>query len=325
MLAAIEIYNKPQIEYRDECFTILLINSWELLLKAILSKNKQRIYYPKERHRPYRTFSAKDALRKARPFFPPSVDFEPTRANISQLQRYRDTAIHFYNQAGFGVVIYGLAQTSIVNYRDLMLSVFGVDVADKISISLLPLSFRSQPDPIVFLRRARSGVPGNKAVAQFVDEIAQITKTLESDERDTGRFLTTYTVNLKSGRSITTPDLVVGVGEGHNGTPTIIERRMDPNITHPLRRKDILEKVGGKLSGVPFNQYTFEAIAWKCGWKSTKHLCWRPFTGSTTQYSAEIPSRLRRMTKSEISEARHGYRGHLAESRRQNRRRREAQ
>lgn len=36
MLAAIEIYNKPQFSYRDECFTILLVNAWELLLKATL-------------------------------------------------------------------------------------------------------------------------------------------------------------------------------------------------------------------------------------------------------------------------------------------------
>jgi len=48
MLAAIEIYNKPQIEYRDECFLILLVNAWELLLKAILSKNKQSIFYFKK-------------------------------------------------------------------------------------------------------------------------------------------------------------------------------------------------------------------------------------------------------------------------------------
>lgn len=57
MLAAIEIYNKPQITYRDECFSILLINAWELLLKAIISKNKQRLYYPKKKGEPYRTLS----------------------------------------------------------------------------------------------------------------------------------------------------------------------------------------------------------------------------------------------------------------------------
>jgi hypothetical protein len=33
-LAAIEIYNKPNFVYREESFSILMINAWELLLKA---------------------------------------------------------------------------------------------------------------------------------------------------------------------------------------------------------------------------------------------------------------------------------------------------
>jgi hypothetical protein len=36
LLAAIEIYNKPGFQYRDECFVILLLNAWELFLKALL-------------------------------------------------------------------------------------------------------------------------------------------------------------------------------------------------------------------------------------------------------------------------------------------------
>lgn len=43
MLAAIEIYNKPRIEYRNEIFVQLLINAWELMLKAILSHAKESI------------------------------------------------------------------------------------------------------------------------------------------------------------------------------------------------------------------------------------------------------------------------------------------
>lgn len=35
MLAAIEIYNKPNFEYRQDTFAILCVNSWELLLKAV--------------------------------------------------------------------------------------------------------------------------------------------------------------------------------------------------------------------------------------------------------------------------------------------------
>ena len=40
LLAAIEIYNKPQIAYRDECFVILLLNPWDLIVKAVLAKNR---------------------------------------------------------------------------------------------------------------------------------------------------------------------------------------------------------------------------------------------------------------------------------------------
>lgn len=42
VLAAIEIYNKPDFRYREEAFAILMCNSWELLLKAkTLADNKE--------------------------------------------------------------------------------------------------------------------------------------------------------------------------------------------------------------------------------------------------------------------------------------------
>ena len=34
MLASVEIYNKPNFAYREESFSILAVNAWELLLKA---------------------------------------------------------------------------------------------------------------------------------------------------------------------------------------------------------------------------------------------------------------------------------------------------
>jgi hypothetical protein len=38
MFSAIEIHNKPSIEYRYEMVVLLLLNSWELILKAYLYK-----------------------------------------------------------------------------------------------------------------------------------------------------------------------------------------------------------------------------------------------------------------------------------------------
>jgi hypothetical protein len=46
MLSAIEIYNKPDFKYREETFSILAINPWELLLKArLLQKCGYRMSY----------------------------------------------------------------------------------------------------------------------------------------------------------------------------------------------------------------------------------------------------------------------------------------
>ena len=51
MLSAIEIYNKPDFKYREETFSVLCINAWELLLKAKvlnLASNKPAALYVME-------------------------------------------------------------------------------------------------------------------------------------------------------------------------------------------------------------------------------------------------------------------------------------
>ena len=44
MLAAVELYNKTAFEYREEAFCVLIVNAWEVLLKArIVSRNNDEI------------------------------------------------------------------------------------------------------------------------------------------------------------------------------------------------------------------------------------------------------------------------------------------
>lgn len=311
MLAAIEIYNKPQIAYRDECFVILLINAWELLLKAILSKNRQRIYYPKKRKESYRTYSLRDALSKAETFLRLVVPFEPVASNLKLLLTYRDNAIHFYNEQGFGVVVYGLAQTNIVNYRDIMRDIFGVDIAEEMTISLLPLAFGPQPDPIEFLRKANENPPRNKLVAAYLKQVTQSAHQLEEQNLDTSRFLTVFQVNLQSVKKIETADLIVGVSGVDKGDRIVVQRRVDPNVSHPLRQKKILEAIGDELQGVKFTSYTFQAIVWHKDIKAKSHLCWRLESGEATRYSEEVVALLRRLTAQEIRVALKGYKEHM--------------
>jgi hypothetical protein len=78
-LGAIEIYNKPRFEYRDECFVILLLNAWELALKALLSRSGQSIFYPKRRKQPYRTLSCNDAMIAPEQLLPKELPPLPVR------------------------------------------------------------------------------------------------------------------------------------------------------------------------------------------------------------------------------------------------------
>lgn len=311
MLAAIEIYNKPQIDYRDECFVILLVNAWELLLKAVLSKNGKKIFYPKKRNEPYRTLTIQDSLHAARRFFPNDVPYEPVAQNINMLQTYRNNAIHFYNQEGFSVVIFGLAQTSIINFKDLAFGVFDIDISTRMTMNLLPLAFASQPDPIEFLRNAEVNRPKNRAVAQFLREIATATAELEKGHFDTSRFLTVFTVKIQSVKKVTSADITASIGNVQDAETLIVEKRVDPNESHPLRRKDILNLIGPLLNGVKFTSYTFEAIVWRQKIKGKAHLCWRSDEGGLTRYSNEVPSILRKLPKQEIEDTLHAYRTQL--------------
>lgn len=56
---AVEIHNKPNISYRYETTTLLLINAWELILKAYVRKHiKKKSIYTRDR----RTISIDKAM-----------------------------------------------------------------------------------------------------------------------------------------------------------------------------------------------------------------------------------------------------------------------
>lgn len=311
--AAVEIYNKPKISYREECSIILLINAWELLLKALLSKKKQRIYYPKERNQPYRTYSLKDALTKAEEFFPESVDYHPTRDNILLLKRYRDTTIHFYNDESLHVPLYALAQTSIVNFRDVVSESFDRDIAEEITLSLLPLSIAPPIDSVEFLRACGGNGMQSRRTREFTQSIRNIVIKSEEAGYDTGRILTAFNVQLVSVKKVSSADFVVGVDGSQvgEGRPVLVHKLRDPNITHPYRESDIItskanpNKAGLELTigGAKLTQHTFRAITWKYDIRNQPKYCWMAKNRHLVLYSREYVTFLKRLTEDDVKQA----------------------
>lgn len=315
--AAIEIYNKPGIRYREECFVILLVNGWELLLKALLSKAHQRIYYPKRKNESYRTLSVSDALERARNVFPSSVDHRPTAKNLELIIDYRDNAIHFYNKPGFGAVVYGLAQTAIANYRDVVQSVFNRDLTRKITLSLLPLGLAPPVDPVAFIRSSANDPKMSAEVRAFTQRLRDLVTELEAEGADTGRLLTTFHVKLESTKKLAAADLVVGVqGEAPEGSPLLVQRSVDPNKSHPYRESDIIGSprrsgLGLTVGGRPLGQYEFRAIG--CHHKVTENTrwCWRDTSGVITRYSPEWVQFIQRLAPDDVNAAVAAYRQRL--------------
>lgn len=317
MCAALEMYNKPKFEYRDETAVILLVNAWELMLKSILSRYRKRIYYPKRRNQPYRTLSASDVLTKARPHFPAAVDFEATAANLELLIEYRDTAVHFYHKEGLEPVLYTLAQTAVVNFRDLVKAVFDRDLAAEVSLSLLPLAFSPPLEPVEFLRGAPGRPELSAHVREFVEKVVKTVQRLEDAGADTGRLLTIFEVSLLSTKKIAKADLVVGVqGDAGGGQAALVHKRTDPNKSHPHFRRDIITsktnpaKLGMGISydGLPLGQYEFEAIAAVHEAKSKDEWCWQDASGAVTRYSPQYITFLKNLSRADVTKAVRLYR-----------------
>jgi hypothetical protein len=310
MVAAMEIYNKPRFEYRDEVFVQLVINAWELLLKAMVSKSRRSIYYKKRRGEPYRTVSWSDAFNRARASWPADVPAQAVIRNLELLALYRDNAVHFYNANGFGVIVYSLAQTSITNYRDMLQEVFGRDFSEEITWSLMPLGVRAPIGPLEYLSGARSGgVPHNTAVEEFLTAIRAAAADLEAEGVDTGRLLTAFNVSLQSMKKIEQADIVVGV-DGDAKESVLVNRVLDPNRSHPYRRKEALERIQAQ-EGPGFNARSFDAVVWRYGLREKQHLCWTDDNyAGLVKWSPEVVAFINRLTVGEIDEAREAYAAH---------------
>jgi hypothetical protein len=159
-----EIYNKPDFQYREETFAILAVNAWELFLKAKLlhdngnelrclyvyerrqgkaGRPTKKIYRRKTRSGNYQTRSLGQvitALEKGGVIIPRAV-----RQNIGALVEVRDNAVH-YVCAGplLAKQVMEVGSASIQNYVRLSNQWFGTRLS-KHNLCLMPLGFVSAP------------------------------------------------------------------------------------------------------------------------------------------------------------------------------------
>lgn len=306
MLAAVEVYNKPQMTYREEVTVMLIVNAWELALKATLIQKSRSIFYPKRRGERYLSISIDDALGRvdAMKLWPSGLDGHAIMANVKALSEYRNRAIHLYNAQGLGAVIYPFLQQNILNYRDFMVTKFKKDLADSMTWQLLPLGASAPADAVQFMKVDRNATMVAE-VEDFIDELRHIMDVAQAAGSDMGRVATVYDIHLQSQKKLTSADLVVAVSSTGDGRITI--RKTDPNQTHPYSAKDLLEKVNEKRSGRPLTTYDHQVICWKEGLREESKYAWKHSNGASHVWSGAAMSYLASLTDHQYDAARADY------------------
>jgi Protein of unknown function (DUF3644) len=162
-ISAIEIYNKPSFRYREESYSILMLNAWELLLKArILKENKNKIRsiqvferkinksglpskYPRpklNRSKNEMTIGLPTAIKLVQGYNKDAID-QYCAENISLLMEIRDNAIHFQNPSkSLRKRAQEIGSAALRNFAHAAKNWFQRDLS-KYDFALMPFAFES--------------------------------------------------------------------------------------------------------------------------------------------------------------------------------------
>jgi hypothetical protein len=169
MIAAIEIYNKPDFKYREETFSILAVNSWELLFKEKwlqINNNKVNSLYVYENIRKIDGSRGKRKIirqTRANNLYTHSLEYLAkkleerklldglVKINIEVLTEIRDSSVHFYNKSPlFSLRIQEIGSATLKNYLTLAKEWFNINLSE-FNFYLMPFGFMPATKNIEFI------------------------------------------------------------------------------------------------------------------------------------------------------------------------------
>jgi len=180
MVAAIDVYNKPDFPYRAESFTILALNGWELLLKArwlALHRNRLSSLYVRQG----KADASRPRYKRARSGNPMthSLDYlakklteqkqldENARRNLEALYELRDTAVHFYHRSPeLNERVQEIGMACLKNFVAAVQDWFQEDLS-RFNFYLMPLSFVAPPPSLEAIQLNRH----EKSFLAFLDRL----------------------------------------------------------------------------------------------------------------------------------------------------------
>lgn len=262
-VAAIEIYNKPDFQYRAETFSILAINGWELLLKAKWLNNNgnkiQSLYVWEKRENKDGSKSQRLTIKRTRSQNPFTISLydvgekltaqghleKNAWTNIKALLEVRDSAIHFYNPSrDLTKKLQEIGAASLKNFAALVEEWFGYDLS-KFNFYLMPLAFVDLPT------QAKAIVP-NKEEKNFLKYLKQLESKVADLDSD---YSVTVDIDVKFTRS--KAKNVPGVNIVNSKDPNVIDVRMteeDMREKYPWDYQELTQRCRKRYSDFKLNK-----------------------------------------------------------------------
>ena len=214
LLAAIEIHNKPLFPYRYEVVSILLVNAWELLLKAHILRYSPKVKLVRE-----------DGTTKPFPECLAHVSSQlgnqmpELKDNIEVLYQYRNEYIHYYAK-GIDVLLFGVVHKSVQLYHLFVSEFFGRSALPRGDFVILPIGFRKPVSPIDFLTNESALSESPPAVKTLIADIIARTDRLLSEGVEETIFVP-YAVATINENRVKNADIVAAISSDQNVSITV--------------------------------------------------------------------------------------------------------
>jgi hypothetical protein len=240
---ALEVYNRPSMKNRVEAFAIMMVNAWELLLKAEILKAEgyEKIFYDGDK-----SISISDAVKRR------LQEKDPVRINLETIIDLRDHAIHLLIPE-LQPQLSRLFQATVLNYQTRYRNEMGNAPLAGQSVGMLSLVVDG-PAPEVALIQKLYGKHAAQSVSKFIQRFDETSKTVDSTE-----FSIPVDYRLALVKREDESDLSLSVGDVGEGA-IIITKTKDPDATHPYHTNEALDEINKRQATTSIKSGAFQAV-----------------------------------------------------------------
>ena len=241
IFAGIEIHNKPRIPYRYPTATLLIINAWELALKAYVYRyiGKKLIFTDKNH-----TINFSKALVYVHEHINKTEgnkNFNSVKENLFLLSEYRNNNAHYFEDE-LDPIIFMLLSKATLNFNVFLEKYFHREIVDNENLIILPIGFKLPFEPVEYLNKK----PADKMSSAFLEDVVKSIKKL-NDEGVAESIVVGFNMFVNSVKNISNADIIAAIDPtNYEAIALTKEFRFTDNPNVPAIRVDETELIRQK-------------------------------------------------------------------------------